>query len=468
MNPDPSENAPLLTKIGPGLVLLVTLIPGFFFRLNHLHDWGDDFAQYLLQALLLAGKLDSFPATDFTDYAPSVKGLLFSVMLLPTVWIPQSDILTGKIIVAFTWLAWSAAVFYWAKKSWGVVAALCIALLLAYHPQILQLKDQILPDLMFMTCLIVIVYLSSSSNYPDWEKILLFTAVSIALKSAGWVLIPSLAAWYIFNPSHSPVRVGLKRKFLLNFALWISVVMLSERYLMPQSGGIWWYTDTTFRLFDLQVISGNFAAYREAWRILFEMELPQWLNRINLVIISLSAFAGWLITMVKKPLLSGWILLSYTVTLLVYPYSADPVRLMLPLLPLVLFYSVEFVASVPEYLRINFPVKWFRLAVLLFLLMSQVLSIKYLFNTTPRYGLSEPESLQLIGFIKNHVSDQEIIACQKPFAISYFTGKTTTSDRDTGRSNATLILLNKPAIDLDQANTNALVFSNSQFQIVRR
>ncbi len=122
------------------------------------HDWGDDFAAYLLQARSLAtgtigdfvrGSLFSFNASSF-KYGPVAAPWGFPLLLAPVYSLFGLKLLALKSVLTACYLAFLVVFFLLARTRLTQAQSLVATALLAFNPSLLQSQNSILSDLPFL------------------------------------------------------------------------------------------------------------------------------------------------------------------------------------------------------------------------------------------------------------------------------------------------------------------------------
>jgi hypothetical protein len=157
----------LFKKYGEVFLCMITLLPLFFMNINSQHDWGDDYAMYLKEALLMAQQKDlnshHFILNSAMKNSPPTAYPVGYPLLLLT-FIKQFG-LNIKILLylqtAFTVLM-GLGVFVLLRKKFSFIVCNIAILLLFYNPYLLGLKAEVLSDIPYCAFLYWIFYLYDS------------------------------------------------------------------------------------------------------------------------------------------------------------------------------------------------------------------------------------------------------------------------------------------------------------------
>lgn len=192
------------------LALLACLgVAGYAATLNirTSHNWGDDFAQYIIQGRnivehrpqLATGVIQNewSALRQIPDAAPVGWPLLLSIAYR----------FHGNSMYHFGQLVgWCLGIFglaavglYRRSWSWGMVFLLASVLCLS--PWLINFKSSILTDIPFTACILLVFYLHECSGRRQWWSTLLMgllAGYAIAIRPAGAALFASLGIWTVW------------------------------------------------------------------------------------------------------------------------------------------------------------------------------------------------------------------------------------------------------------------------------
>ena len=402
------------------LILFLLTLPLWFIFMNPFHDWGDDFAQYLLQARKFSGNSSAI-SFDATGYAPSLKGWLFSVLLIPAVAaFPLHEIMASKVIVTAFATASVFPLYLIAirRLHCSPLTAISVCGCYLFNYQSLLIKDQILPEFAFIFTSALALWLASSSNAKQVISGLTLALLNVGIKSSGWVLFLLLLVWSYRNGIISN-RV---RRFMI---LIIAIVIAGTFLVLPSSSGVFWYLQQTISGFSFHTCVEHLSIYYHTIPKFFEMEIPMWMNHLIFLIF----LTGWLGEFIygnrsfmnNKAGFSGYLIafqLLYLLMLTVYPYAGEPFRFLFPLLPFSLLSSLAFYNRL--LVRTSFhPAVGI---VTLLLMLTTLPGIKKTMTMQQDYGPFRSENRALFQFLKSQADFPGAWCTTKPFAFTYFTG----------------------------------------------
>ena len=143
------------------VLLLALLFPLLFLGLWNRHDWGDDFAQYLLQAKnMVEGRAQTdnglvFPPGN-EKFAVTAYPVGFPLLLVPVYYLFGTSVKPYFILLSLTLIVSGLLLFRYYRRDFSWITALMMSLWFCYNPFVIEWKWQILSDLPFL----MLVYLS--------------------------------------------------------------------------------------------------------------------------------------------------------------------------------------------------------------------------------------------------------------------------------------------------------------------
>ncbi len=398
-------------------LILLCLFPLVFFRVNNFHDWGDDFAQYLLQSKFLAGLIQQMPVADLAGYGPSVKGILFSVLLIPVTFFESQTLLAGKTFISLTLIASGLFTYRYFRISFGIVPSLLVTLFFAYNIHVIRLKDQILPDLLFTGIIMLILHEYSKRDLKKLPIMILLVLLTYGLRSAALAVILAMmvsewpAKWSMTHP-------GYRKKMVLLAVSGMVVIHAAEYLTGSVDTTVAWYTAITLSQLSFATLADNWHAYYDAFCILFEQEIPAFWNLVLRWMIITGFLAGYLIRFFNQRGMAEYFLLFYVSMLVVYPYPGEPVRFLVPLIPLILFYLLSCVSMITK-------TPQFSVVVALLITISQVKTSWIEMNKVPVYATAAKPATLMFEQVRTQTLHSDTLATAKPWAMAYFTGRKT-------------------------------------------
>ncbi len=406
------------------LLLILFLLPLFWINLNNKHDWGDDFAQYLLQAKCMTGESNSGLVSQLNNYGPDSKGLLFSVLLIPATWSDTKEIFYSKILVTVTLVLVALLLQGCIRNKAGKIASIFFTLFFIYNFHILELKDQILPDFAFLSILLCIVLLTDTIETSDMSNYFLATVVaivSVGFRSVGLIAVLALGCTLLVHSKKLKINSSQLLKVVL---ILFSAFVIFLSWFQYDKGTVSWYLNLISSHSTIKSIADNLYHYKEGFKLFYELELPFWLNMLLLWSIFPAILVGLFRRLFKLWRFLDFFTVFYLLLILFYPYNNEPTRFLLPLLACGLIYAVEgfyFVCNLFTSKYQN-PIT---VLIALFFVICTVKSTAVALKDEIVYSPYSNSTKELFKYIDREIPVSEKISFSKPWALAYFTNHST-------------------------------------------
>ncbi len=326
--------------------MIVLLLPLLFINVKDTHDWGDDFAQYLIQSKNI---VENKPQTDNgliffvgrAPYAIQAYPVGLPLILAPVYAIYGMHLSPYMILISVLLVITGLTCFAFFNRNENAIIAFLIAMLFCYNPTILDLKKQILSEIPFTCLLMLSIYWPLSKYYErknSWLLSGLLFGFLISIRLIGLIAI----AAFILSEINKLTRKKEGKSplyLLLTTAITALVFFGLNSLIFP--------IDTTklFGFYSNALKSNslhsaiNFDYYYDVLRNFF----PFWSVSISGFWL-MTAFTGWLIRFLKFRTIAEYFFPLYLILIIFYPYSSGGYRLLIPVLPLLIFYFYYFLS----------------------------------------------------------------------------------------------------------------------------
>lgn len=413
--------------------VIVCLLPLLFLNIKTTHDWGDDFAQYLLEAKnITEGK--PIATTGFVENPNYVLGPNCYPPGLPIIIALTSfDIGKLNVLMSFFLLCIGYFSFLLFNKWFHFPPALAMSLVIAYNPLCLGFKTEVLSDIPFTAFILLFFVVYLSDNKKLWMLILsgFILTFCIEIRYIGWVLFIALIAETIYKISvkyfrHKQHKIDWD---YIKHELWIAGSALAFYgifyLLFPQK--ITYYPNPKTMTF-FERLSENANYNYATLKYFFSCFDEGFLNTLIPYGIVFTALIGMLIFIFKpdqlKPTIFLFFFFGYIASVLIHEYSNTGFRLLLPIIPLVLFFAAYalfiVLAIVPYKQYIVFSIS----LLVLFCYKQHALYVLRSPNN-PLPGPYTYEAGAVFQFIHDKIPPDKGIMFSKPRALTYFTGRKT-------------------------------------------
>ncbi len=327
------------------VIVLISVVLGAG-TLRRGHEWGDDWAWYVLQAKSIAdGSLDEFiEISDFTNYqstthlGPLAYPWGYPLILVPFYAWNGISPLTLKIPGLIFYAGFLICLYLFAKSRLTQTESLLLVSLFAFNPLLLGFLDHILSDIPFLFFSTLSLYLVTQQSESRTRYALIGASVFFTtfLRATGLLLLGCFLVVEFFKLiAHRTDRELIKRIILNSFlvcavfaALWIANMLLfpggGESYL------------SQYKNLTVDLIIGYIGAYFMVFGWFFgDAQAWQYLYYVVLVF---ALFGAW-----NRRRDELYFILFFAVWMLVhitYPYWQGP-RYIFPLLPVFIYFAFQ-------------------------------------------------------------------------------------------------------------------------------
>jgi hypothetical protein len=399
-----------------GLVIVLTIGAFHFCTIRDGHDWGDDFAMYILQArnLITGGPL---PPTEYVyDRTASAVGPPFyppgfPVLLAPVIATFGLNVYAMKAEQVIFLTAALLFIFALAFMRLGAATACAVVAILGASPLLWEVKDTVTSDIPFLllssAALVLITYAESREWRDEWVGLVAAIAVyaAIATRTVGWALIPAMASFAITHRALPPV---LKRSLLLVAGL------VAIQYAAIHSKGSYFdqLTQSPLRIFAYNAKEYAFHFGRSILRLrMSALELP-----FTVTVLLLGVVGFWRACRREIRALEVFTA-AYLLLILFWPGDASP-RLLLPVLAPIALLFWEGMNSLPVR---------FRQGCVAMMLAITAFGYVHFYTRMPRGpiqgGITDQDFSAVCAHISNAVPSETVILFKKPRLAGLMTGR---------------------------------------------
>src|SRR5215207_2478969 len=418
-------------------LIIVIIIVSVFLGASTLtrgHNWGDDFASYIMQAgsILNGSTQDFVESNSFTIFessnqiGPVAYPWGYPIILTPVYAIKGIHPLALKLPALFFYTGFLICLYLLMKSRLTQTESLVLAALFAFNPLLLQFLDQILSDIPFLFFSTLALLLLTDQNKPnDIHSVLIGIIIFFAflIRTTGILLLASFVAVEIFKVIGSHAnrdRINMSIRPVLITGITFGLLFLINFWLFP--GGEISHL-AIYQEFEIETALGFTTGYLQVFSLFFG-EAPAW--KIVYYIVFVFFLMGMWIKRKEEPLLiiffSFWMILLIT-----WPAWQGP-RFIFPLLPVFIYFAfqgMKFVSGrLPE--RYAQTGKWlfygfWLLIVGVFLFNASANAYINLRNDRSINGPFDPYSREVYSYIKEQTIADSVIVFFKPRAMALMT-----------------------------------------------
>jgi hypothetical protein len=424
-----------MKKLLPLALILLSLLLAYSL-LNLDHEWGDDWASYLMQAVAITKgethefiQRNTFTMRESTHFiGPDAYPWGFPALLAPfTLVCGPLDILCLKSINLIFW-ALFLLVFYLllARRLPPLEAALVLAVF-AFSPLLLNFHNQLTSDIAFLFFSTLGLFLIVRRNRISPYLLGLALFFAFFVRTNGILLVPTLFLAQAFDYLQTRPRLLPNWKRLLtNEAipyLVFGLLTFLNLTLFPAGEGshLEHLTSITFAS-----LADNLSAYVAMPAYFFnDLPYPEIIYGLLLPFI----FGGIVLNFKKDFPLIAYLVLSYAL-FIVWP-DQQGIRFLFPLLPLLVYFAYQGMTATSFALTSQFPragvwlTRLFWLAIVAaFAWTSLGLARDNLAQGRGPYGNAfDPVSIEMFDYIKANTPANSVVAFYKPRALRLFTDR---------------------------------------------
>jgi hypothetical protein len=425
-----------IKQLLPYIVIAVLCLPLLFINIKDTHDWGDDFAQYIHQAINIT---EGIPQSE-TGYIYNEKEFIgppaypvgFPLLLASVYSIFGNDIEVFNIFMSVLLFLFCIAMFRFFSQYYSAFTAVLLTLLVAWNPWLWTFKTEIMSDIPFSLLLLVCVLLYLHAAPKIWYAVMLglLGGLLVSIRSIGLifpvaVLIDMLLKAYGARKDKAAIKRTLVPPVVMLGTL-LSVYILLNLVLFPlPSGDAIQYP----KIVDLEnfwsVLGGNIKYNAEVLQVFFTPAVKEW--KFMTVIINAAVIVFLLLGMLAKYLRKiefiDIVFLLYVIVILVFPYGDAGFRFILPAIPFIIYYMAGGVRAVPAISRWNSKVVALLLAGSVLLHYRDVGEWVIDYQHLPYPGPQEQSSQDAFEHIKERTPADAVIVFAKPRALALYTGR---------------------------------------------
>lgn len=416
-------------------ILLISLALGTS-TLTRGHEWGDDWASYVMQAQsILNGDMDEFVERNaFTIFESSVQiGPVaypwgYPLTLVPVLLLRGVHPLTLKLPALFFFMGFLLCFYLLTETRLTRTERLLLVSLFAFNPALIRSLDYIISDIPFLFSVFFALWLMERAEaQPQVKSQVLLGAgifLSFFFRTTGIILLASYLAWqgWRFLTDH------LRRRDIFVNAMVVSGVFLSlwalSSLIFPGGQGSYFR-----QLAGLtpEILRSNLVNYFYLFVQFFDPNAAAAWTYLYYLLVVFFLLGVWTRRHADQILMVFF--MFYFVVMLIWP-EWQGIRFIFPLIPLFIYFAFQgmlaAIRKLPErYLSfgrwLNFLL-WGALAGI-FLLTSASHAYANLANERRINGPFESFSMEMYDYVRANTPPDSVIVFFKPRALRLFTDR---------------------------------------------
>lgn len=416
------------TKYKFELLLICLLLPLYLIKHATSLDWGDDFAGYILQAYhhnntAFTPAIENYLYNpDYFIYAPERYPPFYPFILWIFSRITHSQFSNYAQLNTTILLFWAVSVYVFLKREYKV-SALIAAILLAYFPFIIELKNEILSDFLFSFLIIIsILFHKENKNNKNLYFILsgIFACLAFLTKSLGIFLPITFILISIINWQ------GIKALLLYYAGFFVCLISGLLLFEWKEFQNLIFFSKIAQHISTYDALISNMNLYTDLVNYFPINFSNKYSFLIKWIYASLTTMGliGVLLSFKKKSEADLYFR-SLFMLIFIFPNSRQGLRYLLPLFPFFIMYIFQgFQAALSNHEKVKTAFKITITAALVIILYKPVISAGLNKKINSSDSLDQNTTTKpLIDFLKTTVSENETICFKKARAIVLYTNK---------------------------------------------
>jgi len=416
--------------------MAVLLLPLFFINTRSSHDWGGDFAGYIMQARNIVEGIPQSESLyvynpDNPVLGPPAYPIGFPLILSPVYALAGNSIFTFTLWVTAFLYGLGMVMTLYLRRYFSDLVTFFLVLILVYNPWTLGMKLEIMSEFPFAFLLVLCLYLFEKfSRGPFWMGIIIAVlgGLLMSVRVIGLVFPLAVLIWAIRKRFIEKDKTPMTKcvcGFLVGIGSILVYLLLNNMiFAVPQAeggsyAGIWGEENLYFTILN------NLAYYTKQFEYFFSPWGGSW-NFMPLIlgaVIFTFALLGMIRSFTKRLELLDMIVILYLGVLLIYPYRQAGIRFLWPIMPLLILYLVRGLEMVSILPKISKTAKVIFLGCLL--LVSYLHMVGIILKTQDQIleGPQQPLAVEAFEYIRNNTAKDDLILFAKPRVLALYTGR---------------------------------------------
>jgi hypothetical protein len=427
------------------VIIIVSLILGAS-TLTRGHQWGDDFAWYILQAKSIwNGTTNEFiQQSAFTnDQSTTYVGPLaypwgYPLILIPSYAIKGIHPLALKIPALFFYAGFLVCLYLLMKARLSHAESLLLVSLFAFNPLLLQFLDQILSDIPYLFFSTLSLWLiTKEGKRSAQQNILIGVSIFLVtfLRATGILLLGCFLIVEFFRLlNHRRDWEAVKQIVWDSFVVCVSFILLwgLNSILFPSGGDSYL---SQYAGLSVETVRNSVVAYFNVYSLFFgEAAGWRYLCYILVVFFLIGAWNRW-----KEELFFLLFFGLWMIVHIAYPYWQGP-RYIFPLLPIFIYFTFQgmkfVIQKLPEkYTQIGYGTlySFWSLIAIVFLFNSSLNAYINLQHDRAINGPFDQYSKEVYKYIREDTPANSVIIFFKPRVMVLMTDHPTIMSTECGR-----------------------------------
>jgi len=406
-------------------------LPLFFLNVKDSHDWGDDFAQYLMQA---ENVVKGIPQTQtryvfderFPTVAPPAYPMGFPLLLAPVYALWGHSIYHYDLLITAVLFLLCLLMALYFRRHFSAGTSLVLVLLFAYSYWTLDFKTNILSDLPFTLLFLLAVMLYRRRETAVNGVFTGLVAGALLLFRGAGLLFPVAvflhAAWLFRVRRSAGERKRIaSRPFIISGLAFGTSFLINRLFGVPSGGFLSFYGQAATGSTGDTVLQ-NLNYYVEVYKAFFQAPVDSWTfaptvaAAASLVLL----LAGMTVSFLRHRRFDDLLVALYILLFLVYPYGAGGFRFILPLVPFLFLYMARGLKLLLE--GAGLPVKTAGVVITLALALLYRPGVQRVIDSSDALpdGPQQPAAQELFAWLGAHCEPSDVVLFVKPKALALY------------------------------------------------
>ncbi|MEO6883978.1 MAG: hypothetical protein ABI199_08135 [Bacteroidia bacterium] len=484
------------------LIVALLCLPLFFINIKSSHDWGDDFAQYIHQAKNIAQGISQIQTgyiynPHYPLLGPPSLPVGFPLLLAPVYAVFGNNIACFDVYITVFLFAFALLMFHFLCKHFSALIATLLVLVVVYNPWTLNFKMEIMSDIPFSLLLLLCILIYQQKNRTIVRSILLAVLLGflISIRNIGIVFILAVALDFLHELYENYTSI-LQKKYAYKKLISLTIIVcggfliyvILNKWLFPASNqGIFSYNYFLDVNHLKETIQTNLDYYMAVIRAFFDPWNEHWqfVAQFSGDMIFAFIVLGMIKKMTQKIDFVDTCVLIYLFIITIYPASTGGFRLLLPLIPFLLYYAIQGLRSIDIRLKINPNLFAIVLTIFVFFSYKKGWSEISKGEKITLQGPQQKESIEAFNYITNNTPENARFDFIKPRVLALYTNRSAMSNlynQNTSiihqhllENNVSFLLINnrisddslKEYVKVYEKNWDE-IWSNTEFQLYKR
>ena len=417
------------------LVTILISIIGIFYLVNikEGHNWGDDFSIYIHHAKNIVKGIQysntGYIVNPFNSAIPGTYPPVFPFLLAPLYALFGLSFVAMKTEVIILFILALFTIYLTFRNTLPFQSLLLLIATISFNYYFLNFSANILSDLPFMFFLYLALFIIEKSYHFEklkiWQNILYGFLIYLAYgtRSVGILILFSLVVLDIIKFK----KITKSSTQIMIF--FITLALLQHVFLYRD------YSVIDKNLLSPKLISSNIVNYATSFFFFWYNGYSKVLHIFVFCLFSILSIIGFVVRIKERLTILEIFFVLYIISLIILP-GYDPIRYILPIVPLYLFFAFWLTSRI-NYSKYGISANFIFFVLLFFILCSYVGGVFIKMDYGPiGERVTKKEAAELFNYIKINTGQKDVFIFSKARALALFTDRSasvyhlTSKDKD--------------------------------------